>query len=1694
MFELKYFAKIAAYEQAEAADTDRQAPPPFDVDGLGTDNLLRRASRRFTRWIMLAVFAVMRQVWPVARIGRLVIVTRHADVCTVLEDSGRFPVPFGPEMKVLTGGVIFALGLDGADHTFQRDIMNQAVVPADGAHILGRTRFFTEALIAGSGGRIDVVRDLLGRVFTETCSDYFGLDLDEPDAFLDRSITLSSLLFADPLGNANTRKLALNGAVRIRYLIDRAVERARQAPRSVPLTPVIDRLVAVQLPDGGRLDTLTIRSMVIGIMTGMVPTNSLAAGKILEELQRRDLLALAVDAARGAEHDHTTMLGTLRDSGAFDRGASPDTVIADARRAAPSAQRARLRDILMEAARLNPALMPGQFRHSPRDTSIAGTPVPAGSVLLVATASALRDSRVFPRPDTFEPGRKIDPPLMFGDGDHNCLGTYLALEQIVEIFQILLSQPAIAFSKDPAGRLAYLGAFPRRLDMEFEPAIAPAAQNLINITAAVEPWRFDTVRGLVEALGNPATPGSPISLALDKTGLVHFASLSVFNAADPDDAAAAPLPRLVFELNVDGSESAALDAVTREAGPLLEPIFALVSGSDKADLRGRLEDLKTPLHLLPWGPIGINFNGTPDCPVGDIERQRELTTFARDALDRYLLKGDGLQKRAMDALAYVRDLTKPTVETSTVDDPGEAELRRRGQALRQFLVRPSRRRLGISAWTGVDYKAGWQGLWPALQSTGGLFLALMAVTTFVIQGFAIHHAIKSDSWVNTALALAGVVGLAILLGTAYVTNAFEKLVKLCNALGEAAIWVFTSVGFVLAFAAFLVFLAIRRIVLPAALVAAALVSFAAVRCWWPDLPLVAHLLLAAVGAAALCVAALAAPSLSRRAWQTVGAAVVGAAVTCGAVGCLAPGLSAGGRTVVVLLGAAFAAGLVRNASFRRIGGGLLAALVVAVAAVEVVAHWPAVWAAGGVGVGWLGAFSLAFAGGLMATVLCWLIPVLVFLGVLYWYESHDVPDDRTAPLDHIARIAEQENAPGYAQNHITAVTAIKPGAFRKFTLALSLWAIGKEIQYWFRPGFVLNMGTIHYAKWFRLPGTEMMVFLSNYDGSWQSYLEDFITKAHAGQSAVWSHGKGFPKTRLLILGGAADGDRFKRWVRRQQVETQFWYARFPQLTTEQIRTNALIHDGLMRAQTDTAARAWLDCFGTMPRPANAIEGDEIQSLVFRGLASHPYTMSAAITFEDGEVPANWLKALPGKVTFGEQPDLAAGPPSFVAFSAQGIARCLDGNDRDAAAKTMVTFPPVFRLGMASRARVLGDHGPSAPQGWRWADIDRQDDQGNTERGVDALLFVYGTSEANCAAALAEHVALLGNAKVRPLLTQPTQKTLQGRDQDGDKEGGKALYEHFGYRDGISQPVIRGSQREAHQDDDAQVVDPGELILGYVNSGGYRAPAITLPAERDGNDDLETDTPDFSSRFPDFARSCDADMRDFGRNGTFIAVRELAQDVDGFEAFLSAQEQKLNSYPGLAQAVGGTVTTDWVAAKMMGRWRNGASMIAAPHTIDGHMPAKPADNDFNFAADDPQGLRCPFGSHIRRAFPRGSLAPDDPTQAKTERRHRLLRRGRTYQTETEKGLLFVGVCADLERQFEFLQQTWIGSPYFHGLSNEPDPFTTPPPGTDAKDYVFTIPTPAGSIKLEGLSSFVTVKAGGYFFMPSRSALRYLARNA
>src|SRR5262249_1272953 len=159
--------------------------------------------------------------------------------------------------------------------------------------------------------------------------------------------------------------------------------------------------------------------------------------------------------------------------------------------------------------------------------------------------------------------------------------------------------------------------------------------NLLTIAAAVDPEKVDIVQAAIKDLGNPAPNGSAIRTALDKTRIVHFASMSVFNAADPDVPDAKPNWRVVLELNVDGDKKAALRSIGDAAGEHLRPIFDNTLDSRKTDLAERLEDYSLELHSLPWGPIGLNFNGTPDCSVSDIKRQHKLVKFARESIDHY---------------------------------------------------------------------------------------------------------------------------------------------------------------------------------------------------------------------------------------------------------------------------------------------------------------------------------------------------------------------------------------------------------------------------------------------------------------------------------------------------------------------------------------------------------------------------------------------------------------------------------------------------------------------------------------------------------------------------------------------------------------------------------------------------------------------------------------------------------------------------------------------------------------------------------------------------------------------------------------------------------------------------------------------------------------------------------------------------
>ena len=186
-----------------------------------------------------------------------------------------------------------------------------------------------------------------------------------------------------------------------------------------------------------------------------------------------------------------------------------------------------------------------------------------------------------------------------------------------------------------------------------------------------------------------------------------------------------------------------------------------------------------------------------------------------------------------------------------------------------------------------------------------------------------------------------------------------------------------------------------------------------------------------------------------------------------------------------------------------------------------------------------------------------------------------------------------------------------------------------------------------------------------------------------------------------------------------------------------------------------------------------------------------------------------------------------------------------------------------------------------------------------------------------------------------------------------------------------------------------------------------------------------------------------------------------------------------------QSGNAAITQDWIAAKMVGRWQDGSSLVRYPDGPSGKLP----DNDFSFGVEDPQGLQCPLGAHIRRSNPRDSLGSDHETQIKIGKRHRILRVGRSYErdgAEEEKGLLFMCLNADIERQYEFIQQSWVTAGSFHGLLAETDPTF----GSQNSDGRFTIPGWERVLTLQKLPNFVTTRGGGYFFMPSRSAMRYL----
>lgn len=677
-------------------------------------------------------------------------------------------------------------------------------------------------------------------------------------------------------------------------------------------------------------------------------------------------------------------------------------------------------------------------------------------------------------------------------------------------------------------------------------------------------------------------------------------------------------------------------------------------------------------------------------------------------------------------------------------------------------------------------------------------------------------------------------------------------------------------------------------------------------------------------------------------------------------------------------------------------------------------------------------------------------------------EDRDKVEDIEPAADLMADVMANETF--YAQNLLFSVSALKPGGLRRFTVRLAFWSVGL-VRYFCRPGFLGSNRVIHFARWFIVPGTDKLVFLSNYDGTWQGYVGDFVTnKAGAsGVNAIWSNCVGFPRTRNLVSGGSSDRDRLVRWAHRQQRPVLFWYSAYPTLTTDRIRINAAIRQGLASAASDADAADWLACFGSAPRPASALQIAEIPTLVFGGLSRLRFAACHVVSLAADSVACRqWLAEIGLRLTYGEALEIESA--LVVGLSATALAKI------GLPAEALGTFPVAFQQGMAVpyRSRALGDTGERDPSRWDWG--------GPNQPSADVLVLIYATSSSELAKVerdILDRATHLGHAVA---FSQPLEL---GPDKN------VPLREPFGFVDGVSQLAVRGTRRARHASD---VAEPGEFVLGYPDSLGRFPPSPSIAAGNDPEHLLPDVGPDPHRQRPEFSRAESTGHRDIGRNGTFLVVRQLAQNVDAFKQWL---DDAVNAPGAESLSPDPRLRRELIAAKLVGRWRDGTSLVRYPDR-PGTMrnPRAAIDNDFRFGDEDPGGLHCPLGAHIRRANPRDSFAPGSKEQLATTNTHRMLRVGRPYRSvgNAYPGLLFMCLNANIERQFEFVQTSWLLNPSFHGLANEPDPML----GHGPNATLFTVPTNNGPLLLRGLSEFVRPRGGGYFFLPGRTAFDFLVR--
>lgn len=202
---------------------------------------------------------------------------------------------------------------------------------------------------------------------------------------------------------------------------------------------------------------------------------------------------------------------------------------------------------------------------------------------------------------------------------------------------------------------------------------------------------------------------------------------------------------------------------------------------------------------------------------------------------------------------------------------------------------------------------------------------------------------------------------------------------------------------------------------------------------------------------------------------------------------------------------------------------------------------------------------------------------LSLAAILFWLRQIEItdPSHGSPPVNESRMKAMLQREDLSAQNHMGSLVLVKPGLLRAGLIRAGMIGFGLVLRIAARSGYLGSMRTIHFAHWALVSNGGRLIFFSNFDGTWESYLDDFIEKAHPGLTFAWCNGVGFPPTRFAVLDGATQGRLFKTWARHSMAVSLFWYSAYPDFTVEHIERHARVADGLRRATLpQKEALAW----------------------------------------------------------------------------------------------------------------------------------------------------------------------------------------------------------------------------------------------------------------------------------------------------------------------------------------------------------------------------------------------------------------------------------------------------------------------------------------------------------------------------------------